>query len=359
MTETLLERARRTGTPIIDGDTAIFVWAGDGDPPLLIGDFTDWSASPMPLTEDSPGVWTARVTLPADAYVEYSFVHRYRTPDAPREVDERVADPFNPRVIWNGLKAVNHQFAMPGFTPSPLTVRDTRLPRGTMSEHTLDAGMLLSGAHRSVALYQPPVSEPVPLVVVWDGADYLQRAALNIIVDNLIAAGRIRPIALAMIDNAGAGRFSEYAMSESTVGFAVRTLLPFAGEHLRLLDAVDAPGCHGVMGASMGGLMALYTGLRAPKVFGHVISQSGAFFIDPTRQTMLIDDLIRLQPTAPLRIWQDVGTIEWLLEGNRAMHALLVERGYDVTYHEYNGGHNYFMWSQMAGRALEAVYGAG
>jgi enterochelin esterase family protein len=359
MTESLLERARRGGTPLIEGESAIFVWAGEGDPPLLIGDFTDWSASPLTLTEDTPGVWMARVTLPVDAYVEYSFVRRYRTPDAPRELDERVSDAFNPRVTWNGLKAVNHTFAMPGFIPSPLTVRDARTLRGRLSEYTLDAGMLLSGAHRTVVLYQPPTSQPVPLVVVWDGMDYLERAALNIVVDNLIAAGRIRPIALAMIDNAGAGRFSEYAMNESTVTFAVRRLLPFAREHLALLDEVQQPGCHGVMGASMGGLMALYTGLRAPETFGHVISQSGAFFIDPARQTMLIDDLVRLQAPPPLRIWQDVGTLEWLLEGNRAMHRLLHERSYDVIYHEYSGGHNYFMWGQMLGRALEAVYGVG
>ena len=40
----------------------------------------------------------------------------------------------------------------------------------------------------------------------------------------------------------------------------------------------------------------------------------------------------------------DVGRYEWLLESNRRLHALLVERGYDVTYREYNGGHNYPAW---------------
>ena len=40
----------------------------------------------------------------------------------------------------------------------------------------------------------------------------------------------------------------------------------------------------------------------------------------------------------------DVGRYEWLLEPNRRLHELLGERGYDVTYHEYNAGHNYPAW---------------
>jgi enterochelin esterase-like enzyme len=33
-----------------------------------------------------------------------------------------------------------------------------------------------------------------------------------------------------------------------------------------------------------------------------------------------------------------------LLQSNRKMHKLLEQKGYEVTYREYNGGHNYTSW---------------
>ena len=120
------------------------------------------------------------------------------------------------------------------------------------------------GGKRPVWLYQPPTPDPVPLVVVWDGGDYYRRGRLTQIVDNLIAQRRIRPIALALVENGGPARVVEYACSDATIGFVMECVLPLAAERLRLLDVRTSPGAYGVLGASMGGLMALYLGLRAP-----------------------------------------------------------------------------------------------
>ena len=86
--------------------------------------------------------------------------------------------------------------------------------------HELPTEYFISGEERTVHLYQPPVTEAVPLVVVWDGQDYLFRLHLNNIVDNLIHQGRIQPIALAFVDNAGQElRTVEYACNEATLAF--------------------------------------------------------------------------------------------------------------------------------------------
>ena len=63
------------------------------------------------------------------------------------------------------------------------------------------------------------------------------------------------------------------ACGESTLLFVAAQVLPLARAHLNLLDPAKHPGAYGVLGASMGGLMALYTGLRLPRIFGHVLSQ--------------------------------------------------------------------------------------
>lgn len=350
----LLERVQREGNPIIDGDQATFVWEGHAPAPYLVGDFTGWGANPLPLVHVEGDVWAHTVTLPRDAYIEYAFVLK---PD----IEERYADPFNRGAIWNGVDSVNHTFTMPDCKMTDLTVRGAGVKRGTISEHFIETSRWLATPHRRVLLYKPPVDEPVPLVVVWDGGDYCGRAKLNIIVDNLIAQKRIRPIALAMVDNGQHARLSEYFCNDATVAFLMGQIFPFAKTKLNLLDPEPMTsgkvGVHGVLGASMGGLMALYTALRLPYVFGNVISQSGAFFIDERTDYMIIDLMVDSLPVKPLKIWQDVGTIEWLLSGNRQMNERLKRKGYDVTYHEFSGGHNYTMWANVVERGLEVTYG--
>ncbi len=346
----LLERAQREGTPLIDGSNVTFIWQGSGDAPQLVGDFTGWSDNPIDLTEIEPGVWIHTLSLPRDAYVEYGYSIRY-------DITERFADPFNPRLIYNGIDTVNHYFAMPDYQPTELVTRKPGVKRGAISEHWLETDMFTGDTHRKIYLYHPPVEEPTPLVVVWDGGDYLRRGYLNVIVDNLIAEGRIRPISMALIENGGSSRFVEYMQNEATVGFVMQMIFPFASQHLNLIDVFENPGIHGILGSSMGGLMALYVGMRAADIFSHIICQSGAFWFRDPRYDMLIVDLIKHKPTEPLKIWQDVGTLEGLLDANRKLHGLLKAKGFDVTYREFSGGHNQTMWADNTWRALERLYG--
>lgn len=349
---TLLQRAETEGTPLIDGTSATFIWQRDGDVPVpqLVGDFTGWGANPIALTELEPGAWGATVTLPPDAYVEYGFRYNF-------DVIEALNDPLNPRLVFNGLDAVNNTFTMPQHQPNDLVRRKPGVRRGAISEHWLETNTFMVDSHRKVWLYHPPVDTPTPLVVVWDGRDYLSRGRLNVIVDNLIAAGRIQPIAMAFVESRPASRFVEYLQTEGTIGLMTTTLLPFAARHLNLIDVNAHPGIHGVLGASMGGLMSLYAGVRAPDVFAHVVCQSGAFWFDDPYYDMLVVDLVKRHPGLPLKIWQDVGTLEYLMAGNRKMHSLMVENGYDVTYREFSGGHNQTSWADNTWRGLEAVYG--
>lgn len=103
--------------------------------------------------------------------------------------------------------------------------------------------------------------------------------------------------------------------------------------------------------------MALYAAVRAPEVFGSVLSQSGAFSMP--NDDFVIFDLLRQAGVRPLRIWMDSGAYEGLLNCNRRMCELLVSKGYDVTYREYNGAHNYPAWRDDLWRGLENLYGGG
>ncbi|MBU1877688.1 MAG: esterase family protein [Chloroflexi bacterium] len=343
MKHPLLERAQREGTPLIDGETATFVWHGEQAPQLLC-DLNDWDpARVWALDPVAPGVWTHTLTLPTDAYVEYAYW----------QGDTRVPDPLNPRTVPNGMGHTNHYFTMPGAAPTPLMRRTRRVPQSRLTRHVIQHDFWLVGGKRTVYLSQPPTADPCPLLVVLDGQDYRQRGRVVQIVDNLMAQGRIRPLALALIHNGGPARGIEYACAESTLGLILDHVLPLAQAHLPLLDVQTHPGAYGVLGASMGGLMALYMGLRAPHVFGYVLSQSGAFTM--MGRDLVVYDLVRDGPVRPIRIWMDVGRYEWLLPTNQHMHALLEAKGYDVTYREYNGGHNYSSWRDDVWRGLELL----
>jgi enterochelin esterase family protein len=344
----LLECAQNEGTPLIDGETATFLWHGEAAP-RLIGDFNFWGSNPGPieLTPIAPDIWAHSQTLPRDACLEYAYLLG----------DARVLDPFNARGSLNGLGEFNQFFTMPEFVPAPVEKAPKGTPRGTVSRHSLQGDHLIVGGKRTVHLYRPAAPGPYPLLLVWDGQDYLHLAHLTRILDNLIAQQRIRPIALAMPEHGGQARFVEYACSESTLAFVGRRVLPLATAQLDLLDIGHHPGAFGVLGASMGGLMALYTGLRAPQVFGKVLSQSGAFGLEQIGNGPIIDELVGHLDTQPVRIWMDVGRYEWLLDSNRRMHDRLTRRGYEVNYHEYAGAHNYTVWRSDVVRGLEEMFG--
>ena len=338
-TNPLLQRAVQEGSPVLDGTDATFVWQGD-PPPQLIGDFTAWEhGDPLDLEAIGPGVWALTLSFPRDAYLEYSF---WRD-------EERLADPLNPHTTPDGFGHDNHDFYMPDASPTPLARRQ-RVPHGQVSRYVVEDPFLLAGSSRPLYLYRPAVTGPYPLVVVFDGQDYRRRAKLINMVDNLIAQGRIRPLALALLYHGGRARGVEYACSEATLGVLTEYVLPLARSELDLVDVEAQPGAYGVLGASMGGLMALYAGLRLPHIFGHVLSQSGAFTLGD--YDTVVWDLVRHGPVRPLRIWMDVGRYEWLLDCNRGMHELLAERGYEVNYQEHNTGHNYPAWRDRLPEAL-------
>jgi enterochelin esterase family protein len=85
--------------------------------------------------------------------------------------------------------------------------------------------------------------------------------------------------------------------------------------------------------------------VRLPEIFGRVFSQAGSFALGFT-QELGLTTLIRLGERLPLRIYMDCGVYDPLLEANRMMHQLLASRGYDVTYREFNAGHNYPAWRE-------------
>jgi enterochelin esterase family protein len=348
-------RARESGNPVIEGSEVTFFWEGR-TAPTLVGDFNHWDSSATPFKRLSPrlqpasakSVWYCTLSLPRDAYVEYAF----HDPVS----QKNFTDPLNKKSISNGMGGRNNFFYMPEGKPSPLTTRRAGMPAGEVTHHRVSTWMMDGKGERTVHLYQPPVQERVPLLIVYDGTDYLRRGKLAVIVDNLIAQKRIQPIAMAFLQNGGRWRSVEYFCSDATLLWLDQEVIPLARRELNLLNVKRHPGAYGVLGASAGGLMSLYTGLRMPEIFGKVLSQSGVSSWEG--RDFATVDLVKHKHARDIRIWLDAGKFEWgwLLKDNRRMKSLLKKNGYQFVYREYSGGHNHISWRDDIWRGLEALF---
>jgi len=350
----LLRQAQQSGAPIVDGNEVTFFWEGT-QVPLLLGDFNNWEpehatrlkrVSPRFQPASAKTVWSCTLALPRDAYVEYAFYDQV--------TQENFLDPLNRKSVNNGMGGRNNYFHMPHFIPAPFIMRRADVTPGALTTHRVDTGHLREDHERTIYLYRPPVKGPVPLLIVYDGQDYLQRGKLAVIVDNLIADRRIMPIAMAFLPHGGRWRGVEYLCSDATLNWVEQIVLPLAKEKLNLIDIKKHPGVYGVLGASASGAMSLYTGLRMPDIFGRVLSQSAVSVLDGRELANV--DLINHKQARELQIWMDVGTMEYLLEDNRAMSARINANGYNLTYREYTGGHNYTSWRDDVWRGLEVLF---
>ena len=353
VSHSIIQRAFKDGSPVIDIDQAVFIWEGESAP-YLVGDFNHWGentirfkrVSPRLIPDSAKAIWTCTLTLPRDAYVEYAFYDPI--------TQKNFLDPLNKKSVNNGVGGRNNFFYMPETMPSPFPLRRADVTPGTLSKHRVEAKWLREDYERDIYLYRPPVKEPVPLLIVFDGRDYLQRAKLNVIVDNLIADKRIQPIAMAFLHNGGRWRDVEYACSDGTILWLDEIILPFAKKKLNLLDTENNPGAYAVLGSSLGGTISMYTGLRIPDVFGKVLTQAGAFTY-PSRDFAVVD-LVRHGHAREVNIWMDVGQLDFLLEDNRKMRELLQEKEYKVFYREFMGGHNYTAWRNDVWRGMQALF---
>src|SRR5829696_8830849 len=103
---TIIQRARENGNPVVQGNRAMFIWEGDSAP-RLISDLTGWDEHSKPFkrltsTPSSPlrtglkpaadkTMWSCSLTVPRDAYIEYAFYDHV--------TQDRFLDPWNSHTV--------------------------------------------------------------------------------------------------------------------------------------------------------------------------------------------------------------------------------------------------------------------
>jgi enterochelin esterase-like enzyme len=385
----------KCGTPLIEpiaGDPervlATFLWRDDGatENVVLLSVLDDvvfedscWDFARcrfMRLTGSD--VFYRMYRLPSDARFTYqlspndTLVPCAEVADWPARRATWQVDPLNPNryvtyaeenpdTVASVVSVVELPAAppQPWITPRPAT-RAGQLRRSHVRSKTL-------GNQRKAWVYTPPgytsTGEPYGFVLILgDWASYISAIPTPTILDNLLAEGRIPPLVAIVIDITG-DRFRELTCNPAFNMFLVQELLPWARQKVHI---TTDPRQAIIVGCSLGGAAATFAGLSHPEVFGNVLAQDGAFWVYPgydpvaawegslneSTEPEWLAEQLAVRDRVPLRLYLETGRYTGTarpffpgnLAANRHMRNVLRAKGYDVTYSEYSGGHEFVCW---------------
>jgi len=204
--------------------------------------------------------------------------------------------------------------------------------------------------------YDAHRATPYPLVVAFDGAEYLDTMPLPRVLDSLAAAGAAPAFVAVLIDDSsGAVRLADLANARRMTSFLADQLLPWLrrGWHV-----TTDPARVIVTGSSAGGLGAAYVAFERPELFGNVWAQSGAFWRGAEASNEppweWLTGQVTAAPRRAVRFALDVGALEDhatlggrgpnFLDATRRFHQALIDKGYDVSYTEVPGGNHAPEW---------------
>ena len=311
---------------------AAFRFEGDAHEVRLRGSI---EALPGTTLERSGGAWETELDVPDDLRIVYWFGL-----DGEEDWTKWLPDPSNPRryAYPAGLhftgdrEVVGSMFEGPDVRPFRWTVEQD-VPHGTVSLDELDG--------RRVWRYEPPVPAEASLLL-FDGHEYTTLAPAPVVLDNLLAEGLVPPVRAVLPDSPETERrFRELGGDPAFLRWCCERLLPWA--------ALDAPPERTVVaGSSMGGLASTWFASERPDLFGRALVQSGGF---PGMPVVVPAGL-------PLRFYLDVGDLETQLHGpTRVLRDDLRDKGNEVAYQEYAGGHDFFWWGETLADGLVALLG--
>lgn len=329
-------------TPVVSPGYARFVWRGEAD--------AVWLRHFMSLEPEGfamarvPGsdLWTLTLRVPDRARFEYKF-------DVVRGGQgDWINDPLNPDLATDPFGA-NSACMTHGYVAPDWAVARPDVLGGAVKNFTLKKTAF--GKARDVTAYLPAgydESRAYPLVVIHDGWDYIDHAALIPTLDNLIAKGDLPPLIAALTQSPD--RDTEYVDDPRHADFVVDNLLPaFEARY----NISPRPRHRVVMGASLGAVAALSVAARAPRVFGGSVLKSGSFIFDPklleTRsdlfgQVNAFIESLTLTERHLRRAFVTCGRYEGLVTQNRRMAANLRRSGIATRYTEGRDAHHWHNW---------------
>ncbi|MDX2039547.1 MAG: alpha/beta hydrolase-fold protein [Isosphaeraceae bacterium] len=302
--------------------------------------------------KNDQGVWEAKVGPVAPGTYRYLF-----------QIDGlAVVDPRNPKTSESNANTFSLA-TVPGSTVSDLT----DVPHGATAEVVYFSKTL--GKFRRMHVYTPPgydrATTPLPVFYLLHGASdsdasWSTVGRAGLVIDNLIAAGKARPMIVVMPMghtgpfSFGPGNSFQNQMSEFARDF-IHEVRPYVERTYRVSTA---RADRAIAGLSMGGAQTLDIAFTQPADYGWVgVFSSGVFGLGGRGPgggdggTAWIEAHAKGLDDAEARkglklLWFATGKEDFLLDTTRATVEMFRKRGFEPVYEETDGGHTWIKWRE-------------
>jgi enterochelin esterase-like enzyme len=299
------------------------------------------------MQKDEAGVWSVTTdALEPDLY-GYSFV-----------VDGvSLIDPSNPLMKPNllGTTSMVH-VPSPGNT---LPWEVANVAHGTVHHHFYKSGVI--GDERDFYVYTPPgydASAKMMYPVLYllhgfsdDASGWTAVGRAHVILDNLIAQGKAKPMLIVMTLGYGAPEYVSRTLSQQARGalreknmenFKKALLTEVIPQVEKGYRASPDRTMRAIAGLSMGGAESLFTGLTSLDHFAYVAGFSAGGLGDDFNATFPTLDA---KANAQLKLlWIACGTEDRLIDPNRKFREWLKSKGLQPVEIETPGMHTWMVW---------------
>jgi enterochelin esterase-like enzyme len=301
---------------------------------------------PLPMKKDDQGEWSVTTAPVAPDYYGYEFIAD----------GVRTLDPSNHLLVPNLLTPGN-AVHVPGPLSLPWELND--VPHGEVHHHFYKSAV--AGDDRDYYVYTPPGYDPVakatyPVLYLLhgysdDASGWTAVGLANVILDNLIAQGKAKPMIVVMplgygtmdMIRAAWGAWNRADLRDTNFRKFSEALLtevmPRAESEYRITKDRDA---RAITGLSMGGSESLLTGLNNLNKFSWIGAFSSGGIPDDFQK-----DFPSLDAKANQQIhllWIACGTEDHLITINRDFRGWLKTKGVKATEIETSGMHTWMVW---------------
>jgi enterochelin esterase family protein len=305
-------------------------------------------AKPIPMVSEGAGKWTYTSEAMQPEWYSYHFM-----------VDGQYTLDAHNVVVKAGVLNSGNGFLVPGATPEPWEV--TAVPHGEVTEHRFTSQVVkgLDKDQSSYYVYTPAgydarSSTKYPVLYLLHGwsdtaGGWTAVGQANLILDNLIAQGKAKPMIVVMplgygdmsFVHKGWGEWNDaQEIDHNTALFQESLLTEVMPAVEKEYNIASGRENHAIAGLSMGGLEALMVGLNHTGMFAYVGGFSAAVhMVKPSA-------LSGLDPkTADLKVlWISCGTEDGLITANQKLAGYLKGVGLPVQEVETPGMHTWMVW---------------
>ncbi|MDR7131993.1 enterochelin esterase-like enzyme [Algoriphagus sp. 4150] len=212
-------------------------------------------------------------------------------------------------------------------------------------------------AWRQAFIYTPPgydsnTSEEYPALYIYHGGGedetgWARQGKTDLILDNLIAEGKAKPMLVVMPDgNMPASAFTENGLKQFEAELKL-SLIPYIEENYRVKSGAEN---RALAGLSMGGIQTLYAGVNNTDLFAYLGVFSSGWIasrlpeIADAQYVFMKENADKINSELAM-FWIAMGGKEDIAYENcQTMMRKFDEMNIDYTYSEYPGGHTWPVW---------------